>query len=136
MRHRGLRARIEARADGRCGYCQAPQNACGYRFHWEHVVPLALGGSDEESNRALECASCNLAKSDRVSTLDPLTGQETSLFQPRTQRWQDHFRWATDQESLIGITATGRATVLCLDINSELRRVARRFWFAAGLLPA
>jgi 5-methylcytosine-specific restriction endonuclease McrA len=93
VRLRSLRTRIEARADGRCEYCQAPQNACGYRFHLEHIVPIALGGVDDESNRALACASCNLAKSDRSSAHDPLTGEATALFHPRTQNWQEHFRW-------------------------------------------
>ena len=62
MRHSPLRARLEERAGGRCEYCQAPQRVCGYRFHLEHIIRVALGGSDDESSRALACASCNLAK--------------------------------------------------------------------------
>jgi len=135
VRSRSLRARIEAHADGRCEYCRAPQNACGYRFHLEHIVPIALEGSNDESNRALACASCNLAKSDRSSALDPQTGEETALFHPRTQNWQDHFRWGEDQQTLFGLTATGRATILGLNLNNELRRIARQLWFTAGLLP-
>ena len=50
MRRRSLRARVEARAEGRCEYCQAPQIACGYRFHLDHIVPVVAGGSDEEAN--------------------------------------------------------------------------------------
>lgn len=53
MRPRNLRIRIEALADGRCEYCHAPQHACGYHFHLEHIVPLVQGGADELSNRAL-----------------------------------------------------------------------------------
>jgi hypothetical protein len=120
MRRSALRARIEGRADGRCEYCQAPQRACSYRFHLEHIVPIAQGGSDEESNRALACASCNLAKADRGSGRDPLTGEEVPLFHPRTQVWRDHFAWAEDQRTLIGLTATGRATIVALDMNSTL----------------
>jgi HNH endonuclease len=135
MRHSPLRVRIEERAGGRCEYCQAPQRVCGYRFHLEHVTPVALGGSDDESNRALACASCNLAKADRGSGRDPLTGEEVLLFDPRTQIWRDHFAWAEDQRTLTGLTATGRATITTLDMNSELRQAARPFWFDAGLLP-
>jgi hypothetical protein len=91
VRRRSLRARIEERAGGRCEYCQAPQSVCGYRFHLEHIVPVTLGGSDAEANRALACASCNLAKADRVSGRDPLTGEEVPLFHPRVHLWQDHF---------------------------------------------
>lgn len=135
MRRSSLRARIEDRADGRCEYCQAPQRACGYRFHLEHILPVALGGSDSYSNRALACASCNLAKADRASGRDPLTGAEVLLFNPRTQSWRGHFDWAEDQQSLMGLTATGRATIATLDMNSELRLAARRFWCEVGLLP-
>jgi hypothetical protein len=110
-------------------------NACGYRFHLEHIVPIALGGSDDEANRALACACCNLAKSDRSSALDPVTGGATALFHPRAQNWQDHFRWEGDQRTLMGLTATGRATISGLSLNSELRQIARQFWFEAGLLP-
>jgi hypothetical protein len=98
-------------------------------------MPIALGGADDESNRALACASCNLAKSDRASAPDPVTGERMPLFHPRTQRWRDHFRWSEDQKMLLGVTATGRATIDALDLNSELRQMAREFWFAAGLLP-
>ncbi len=53
FRPRNLRIRIEALADGRCEYCHAPQHACGYHFHLEHIAPLIQGGTDELSNRAL-----------------------------------------------------------------------------------
>ena len=135
MRRSGLRDRMEDRAGRRCEYCLAPQDACGYHFHLEHIIPAMRGGTDEEANRALACASCNLAKSDRVSALDPLTGAETPLFHPRSQNWREHFRWNEDQRTLTGLTAVGRATVSGLDLNSELRQTARSFWFAAGLLP-
>jgi len=130
-----FRSLVEERAKGRCEYCQAPQSVCGYRFHLEHVTPVSLGGSDEAPNRALACASCNLAKADRVSGSDPATGAKVPFFNPRTQVWAEHLRWAEDKQTLEGLTATGRATVAALDMNSDLRRAARRLWFAVGLLP-
>ena len=135
MRRSRLRTRIEALANFRCEYCGAPQNACGYHFHLEHIVPVALGGTDAESNRALACASCNLAKSNRVAGRDPATGEETALFHPRQQLWHEHFEWSVDQKTLIGLTPTGRATIACLDMNNALQQLARPYWFAAGLLP-
>ena len=135
MPRKSLRVRVEERAQERREYCHAPQRVCGYRFHLEHIVPLALGGSNADSNRALACASCNLAKSDRVSGTDLSTGADTPLFHPRAHLWQDHFAWADDQSQLTGRTGTGRATVTTLDMNSELRQAARQLWFAMGLLP-
>ncbi len=130
-----LRSRVEARTGERCQYCQAPQSACGYRFRLEHIVAIAQGGHDDESNLALACASCNLAKSDRVSANDPVSGDEAPLFHPRTQPWREHFQWTENYRMLKGLTATGRATVLCLNLNGELRAAALSFWFEDGLLP-
>ena len=130
-----LRKRVEMRAGGRCEYCRAPQAACGYRFHLEHIVPAAEGGSDEIGNRALACAACNLAKGDRTTSIDPETGRIATLFDPRTDAWDEHFHWDSDLPIITGVTPEGRATVVALDLNAELRLDARRLWRNAGLLP-
>jgi hypothetical protein len=129
-----LRERIEQRANNLCEYCHAPQHACGYRFHLEHIHPLSRGGSDTLSNRALACASCNLAKADKILAIDPVTNAEVVLYNPRIHGWEEHFHWNDKQYALIGITSIGRATVVALNMNSALRIDARKFWFAAGLL--
>ena len=130
-----LRDRIEARAGYRCEYCRAPQPVCGYRFHLDHIRPTARGGSESLSNRCLACASCNLAKGDRTRATDPLTGREVYLFHPRRHAWNRHFRWSGDQRHVLGTTPIGRATILALDLNGELRVQARLFWFETGWLP-
>ena len=130
-----LRRTVEIRAAGRCEYCHAPQTACGYRFHLEHIVPASEGGSDGIQNRALACAACNLAKSDRTTSVDPETGQTASLFDPRTHAWDEHFRWQGDPPLIVGVTPEGRAADVALDLNGQLWLDARRLWFDAGLLP-
>ena len=130
-----MRQQVETRARGRCEYCHAPQRTCGYRFHIEHIIPRAQGGSNALANRALACASCNLAKGDHVSRIDPLTRTEVGLFNPRIQVWEDHFQWADDQQTIEGQTPTGRATVAALAMNSDLPKEARELWFRVGLLP-
>ena len=110
-----LRRLVEERAGFRCEYCHAPQPVCGYRFHLDHVVPESLGGSKKPANRALACAACNLAKLDRDGAIDPKTGEEAALFNPRTDRWSDHFRWSGSK--LMGRSATGRATIVALGMN-------------------
>jgi hypothetical protein len=107
----------------------------GYRFHLEHIIPIARGGSDGPSNRALACATCNLAKSDRTSGIDPQTNLEVMLFNPRKQDWDEHFQWADDRQTVIGQSATGRATVAALDMNSDLCLEARLLWFETDWLP-
>jgi hypothetical protein len=126
---------VEQRADHRCEYCHAPQRVSGYRFHVEHIIPRAHGGSDALRNRALACATCNLAKAEKTRGIDPRTGKATALFNPRTQAWDEHFRWGQDRRTLLGRTPKGRATVAALEMNSAVHREARRFWFETGWLP-
>lgn len=128
-----LRLAIEERADGRCEYCRAPMLG-GYRFHIDHIIPVSSGGTLDPANLALACAACNLAKSAETSGIDQLTGLSVPLFNPRTQRWEDHFQWR-DKEKIEGVTAVGRATVLVVQMNSEVRAKARALWFAVGALP-
>jgi len=130
-----LRKHVEQRAGRRCEYCHAPQRVSGHRYHIEHIIPKAHGGSDGLGNRALACATCNLAKLDRTMGVDPQTGVEVPLFNPRTQVWDEHFRWATDHQTIVGRTPSGRAAVETLDMNNELHKEARQLWFATGWLP-
>jgi hypothetical protein len=51
------------------------------------------------------------------------------------QTWEAHFGWVDDQQTIERRTLTGRATIVMLDMNSELRRGARLLWFMMGLLP-
>jgi HNH endonuclease len=129
------RRAVEQRADWRCEYCRAPQRICGYRFHVEHIRPRALGGGDDASNLALACSSCNLAKGVRTEAVDPVSGSSTPLFNPRRQRWSEHFAWERETYRLVGTSAVGRATVVALDLNAPLRLEARAAWWELGWLP-
>jgi hypothetical protein len=43
-----------------CAYCGATG-----KLHWEHIIPVSLGGPDRIDNMVRACASCNLAKGAR-----------------------------------------------------------------------
>jgi hypothetical protein len=47
---------------------------------------------------------------------DPDSGELTELFNPRTQRWTDHFQW--EGVHIVGKTSVGRTTILVLQMNS------------------
>ena len=113
-----LRRLVIRRARNRCEYCCLSQEGQEARFHVDHVVPRAAGGETNAVNLALACVSCSLYKGARQSAVDPETGEEAPLFNPRTDFWQSHFRW--DGLHLAGITATGRATVAALRMNRPL----------------
>ena len=55
-----LRVQILARDGYRCRMCGRTQEVVA--LHIDHVVALADGGTDEESNLATLCAECNLGK--------------------------------------------------------------------------
>jgi hypothetical protein len=101
----------------------------------EHIIPKALGGTDDEGNLWLSCRLCNETKGIQVDGVDPASGDVATLFNPRTQAWREHFRWGKDGIRIIGRTPTGRATIEVLDLNSELRLRSRAIWVMAGWHP-
>jgi len=129
------RIRVSHRAGNRCGYCQSPQHLVFGWLEIEHVIPTGRGGTDDESNLWLACRFCNTFKGDEVDALDPVSGQRTALFDPRTQLWDAHFRWTEDGTQVVGITPTGRATVVQLQLNYPLAVTVRTNWVAAGWHP-
>jgi hypothetical protein len=124
---------VEARAGERCEYCRMHQALQGATFHVEHALPSSRGGASDLDNLAWGCPSCNLHKSDRIEVLDPESGQIVPLFHPRRHCWAEHFRW--DGYHLIGLTPSGRATVLALDLNHPRRLRIRRAEELFGLFP-
>ncbi len=119
-----LRHHVRSRAGDRCEYCQLPESRAEVApFHIEHVIARQHGGADELSNLALACYHCNLHKGPNLAGSDPESGAMVPLFNPRTQRWQDHFELRDTW--IVGLSPTGRATVRVLAINAELPRELR-----------
>jgi HNH endonuclease len=102
-----LRRQVIKRAANCCEYCGLAQTGQEATFHVDHVVPVVAGGQSTLENLALACVSCSLRKSARLVWVDPHTGEEAILFDPRRDVWRAHFRW--DGVRVVGITPTGRA---------------------------
>ncbi|MCI0394840.1 MAG: HNH endonuclease [Chloroflexi bacterium] len=132
---RKLRARIATQARHRCGYCQTQEVVSGIPLTLEHIIPKAAGGSDEEWNLWLSCRLCNEEKGVLTEAVDPESGETVALFNPRTQEWKEHFAWSEDGTYITGRTACGRATIVALSLNSELRVRSRAIWVEAGYHP-
>jgi len=58
---REVRQRVWQRYGGRCAECQADTY-----LEFDHIVPVAKGGSNSDTNVQLLCRKCNLAKSDNI----------------------------------------------------------------------
>jgi hypothetical protein len=110
---------VRHRAGYRCEYCHLPQHASALRFHIEHIISRQHGGSDDPSNLALACPHCNYQKGANLVGIDPDTGQVTSLFHPRRNQWDEHFR--RDGPRLIGRTPVGRTTAWLFGMNTSDR---------------
>lgn len=130
-----VRQRVRAAARNRCGYCLCAQQYVYITLTLEHIIPTALGGSDDESNLWLSCGRCNRGKGIQVAGYDLITGQLVPLFNPRTQVWKDHFCWDSTGIQIIGLTAIGRVTVEALKLNAPEALVVRRNWVNVGWHP-
>jgi hypothetical protein len=114
-----LRRIVQARSKGYCEYCYSPEAYATEGFVVEHVYPRVAGGLSTLDNLAWSCIGCNSHKHAKTTAIDPQTQQSVALFNPRTQLWQDHFRWDDYPTQIIGTTPCGRATVEALYLNRQ-----------------
>ncbi|PWU14335.1 MAG: hypothetical protein C5B50_17295 [Verrucomicrobia bacterium] len=123
-----VRRQVRARAKRRCEYCRLPDwvELAG-PFHVEHIVARQHRGPDNVANLAWACSRCNLHKGTNLSGVDPDSSDIVRLFNPRQDRWDDHFELVG--AVIRGRSAAGRATVWLFQMNAE-----RRVEFRAELI--
>jgi len=129
-----LRSSVRRRARSRCEYCGLLE-VCSpvVPLHVEHIVPRKHGGPTRLPNLALACFHCNLHKQTDLVGIDPVTGKQCRLFNPRRHRWQQHFAW--DGVEVRGLTAIGRTTVAVLAMNDDEMIDLRTTLRAEGAFP-
>jgi hypothetical protein len=126
------RSFVRSRARNRCEYCHLPQSGHEERFSVDHVIPKQHLSNDSVENLSNSCLRCNLHKGTNLSGLDPIDHLIVNLFNPRKQKWSDHFAW--NGPMIIGITAVGRATVATLRMNNPERVRLRSLLLIEGIL--
>ena len=104
-------------------------------FELDHIVPEAVGGLTIRDNLAFSCPLCNTFKGAQTYGRDPQSGRRVLLFHPRVKTWSRHFQWAQDQQTLIGRTQTGRATIDALQLNNFNLLRLRVIWLTIGSSP-
>jgi len=123
-------------ADGHlCAYSQTSIENTGQPLTVDHIIPQSLGGETVFENLCFACRRCNEAKGGAVAGTDPLTNDLTALFHPRRDRWSDHFSWDGAGTRIVGLTATGRVTIVVLAMNDEAIVSTRRRWVSVGWHP-
>lgn len=88
-----LRFEIFRRDGFQCRYCgkRAAETADGLTV--DHVVPVALGGTDDSTNLVTACADCNAGKSS--STADDAT---VAAVAADAERWAEAMRQAAKEQ--------------------------------------
>jgi 5-methylcytosine-specific restriction endonuclease McrA len=130
-----VRQRVAEAARHQCGYCQTQAVIIGMPLELDHLIPEAAGGSSDEANLWLACSRCNRYKGDQTHAVDEETGELVPLFNPRRQRWTDHFAWAQEGLYIVGLTPIGRATVAALQVNNPFVVHSRQVWIACDWHP-
>jgi hypothetical protein len=114
-----LRELVRSRAAGVCEYCRISERFTLAEHEIDHVIAVKHGGQTVVENLAFCCTVCNRFKGSDIASIDPETGQITPLFHPRLDCWDDHYEFRNGE--IVGLTATGRATVRLLRMNRPTR---------------
>lgn len=105
-----LRFEILRRDNHQCRYCGA--TAPDATLTVDHVIPEALGGSDDPSNLVAACADCNAGKS-----ATPPDAALVADVAADAERWADAVKYAAAQRR---------------DDEAELARWFRKVWYVAA----
>lgn len=125
-----LRLRVQQRAAGRCEYCLLSEEDAFFSHEPDHIIAEKHGGETSYENLAWACFDCNRFKGSDIASRDPLSDQLVPLFDPRGQRWRDHFEFR--EGSIRGLTPIGRATERLLKLNLPKRVEVREMLARAG----
>ncbi|HEX3131436.1 MAG TPA: HNH endonuclease signature motif containing protein, partial [Thermoanaerobaculia bacterium] len=124
-----------ARANRICEYCLIHEEDTFFGCEVDHVISQKHGGPTEEDNLALACLICNRNKGSDIASLSPKTRELVRLFNPRTDRWLEHFAFAQDGFTIEALTPIGEATVRILGLNDGERLLERQALQAEGRYP-
>ena len=119
-----VRRLVADRADHICEYCLIDEDHTFFGCEVDHVVSLKHSGPTEPENLAYACSFCNRYKGSDIASLSPKTGAMVRFFNPRTDRWAEHFR--LDGYRIEPITSIGEATARILKFNDSERILERK----------
>lgn len=125
---------VARRAHNVCEYCLIAEADAYFRFQVEHIISRKHGGSSELENLALACVFCNRYKGSDIASLIPETDKLARFYNPRTDRWQEHFR--LNGVVIEPLTEIGEATVRILQMNHVDQILEREVLSKRGRYPS
>jgi hypothetical protein len=114
-----LRRFVFKRSGGACEYCLIRCEDTFVGCEIEHIISEKHGGATNRQNLAIACCACNRFKGSDIATLDGTGTGFVRLFNPRIDRWSDHFR--LEGPIVHALTDIGHVTVRLLQINNDDR---------------
>lgn len=128
-----IRQVVIDRANHVCEYCLIHEDDTFYGCHVDHIISVKHGGPTAVDNLAYACVVCNRAKGSDIGSIDWQTGDFCRFYNPRTDRWSEHFQLAGFE--IEPLTAIGRVTASILAFNIHERILEREALIAVGCYP-
>jgi hypothetical protein len=127
-----LRKRVAKRAGYLCEYCLIAEADTFLGCEVDHIISLKHGGKTEPANLAYACTYCNRYKGTDIASLTE-SGALIRLYNPRNDRWKDHFRLETHQ--ILPVSNIGEVTIKMLRMNRMESVLEREALHAVGRFP-
>jgi hypothetical protein len=101
-----LRQQVAERTGQRCEYCLThAYHSPAATFEVDHITARASGGKTTLDNLAYSCPYCNGRKWTAGEAIDPKTGKNVPLFNPRIDEWGarplDGRRWSVCNSTVL-----------------------------------
>lgn len=129
-----LRRLVAVRADLLCEYCLIHEDDTFYGCQVDHIISVKHGGATEPDNLAYACAFCNRQKGSDIGSILWQTSEFVRFFNPRADRWADHFR--LNGFIIEPLTGIGEVTARILGFNTIERLVERETLVMMNGYPA
>lgn len=128
------RLSVAARADYLCEYCLIAEEDTYFGCEVDHIISVKHGGESEAENLAYACATCNRYKGSDIASISRQSGLMIRFFNPRTDRWAEHFKLSGFH--INSISEIGEVTARILRFNDEERIIEREALNAIGRYPS
>ena len=119
-----LRRLVITRANQLCEYCLIHEEDTHFGCQVDHIISEKHGGATEAENLAFACSFCNRFKGIDVGSIVEESGEFVQFFNPRIDRWRDHFQ--LNETEIVPSTAIGAATAKILQFNAIDRLLERQ----------
>ena len=127
---------VIARAEGICEYCLIHEQDTFFGCEVDHIISEKHGGATEADNLALACVVCNRRKGSDIGSVTPGSAHLVRFFNPRLDRWAEHFTLAENGLLIQPRSEVGVVTERILGFNSSERRLEREALQAVGRYPS